>query len=71
MYLAATGFTYSTYREIEMSKRVSNSKTKTNGKLHARQTVRLGWRKKKARAIMYELRGRIMAAEAGQPTVEA
>jgi hypothetical protein len=39
-----------------MSKRVSNSKTKRNGKLHARQTVRLGWRKKRAKQIIAEFK---------------
>lgn len=41
-----------------MSKRVSNSRTNRfgKGKLRARQTVRLGWRKKRARQIIAEFK---------------
>jgi hypothetical protein len=39
-----------------MTKRVSNTSNKRNGKLHARQTVRLGWRKKRVLAIRAALK---------------
>ncbi len=61
-----------------MSKRVSNSRRKidkrtgrVSGKLHARQTVRLGWRKRKAKAVIAYMRDQLRLAKMAEGQAEA
>jgi len=56
-----------------MSKRVSNSRSnrKRGDKISARQTVRYGWRKRKAHAVIAYMREQLRLAKMAEASADA